>query len=233
MKKRNYLLSLGNTKLIFGQTFDENHQEIIKVFKKERPGELYIGIYISDHHILLGKAPELLFVNPSYVYRYHLKKFTPSKRSAPYPITELQTLEEATHINRIYRECRMVEQPPETMLKNHQNGIAHYFVAHNKKGRVIGTVTALDHYELFGDKKNGASLWQLAVGIGYRRKGVGKALVRQVIEHFANKGRTFVDLSVIFRNKKAMAFYRRIGFQRTQTFVVKRKNVINAPLYSK
>lgn len=228
----NAIVDLGRTKILFAQTF-MNQDDLIKALKKEKEGEKYMAMYVPDPHILVAKAPDLLFINPSYVYRFDLSQIELPKREPFYPIRLLATAKDAERVNEIYRECNMLPQPAEKILENQRTNKVKYFVAMNKQKKVIGTVTAIDHFQAFGDLENGSSLWNLAVGVGYRRKGVGKALVKWVMKHFYTKARSFLDLSVIYNNKKAMEFYRRLGFKRTDYFVVKRKNALNRHLYTK
>lgn len=48
---------------------------------------------------------------------------------------------------------------------------------------------------------------------GYRRKGIGSALVNQILEWFKNKNIKCVELSVLVKNEKAIKFYEKHGFK--------------------
>ena len=96
---------------------------------------------------------------------------------------------------------------------------------------VIGTVTGVDHELAFGDPEGGASLWCLAVDPQSAAPGVGEALVRVLSERYIGRGRAHLDLSVMHDNAPAIRLYKKLGFRRVPVFAVKRKNVINEPLF--
>ena len=88
-----------------------------------------------------------------------------------------------------------------------------YLVAtDDETGAVVGTVTGIDHAQLFDDDENGSSLWCLAVDPTLSRPGVGGLLVRSLIEEFIRRGRAQMDLSVLHDNEGAIALYERMGF---------------------
>jgi len=108
-----------------------------------------------------------------------------------------------------------------------------YFVAEDEKtGKVVGTVTGLDHFACFGDHEHGSSLWCLAVDPQAMIPGAGAALVERLAAYFKDQGASYMDLSVIHDNEQAIALYDKLGFVRLPTFTVKRKNVINEALFT-
>ena len=107
-----------------------------------------------------------------------------------------------------------------------------YLVAEDEAtGQIIGTVMGVDHVAAFDDPEKGSSLWCLAVDPLTSRPGVGEALTRWLIRHLADKGRRFMDLSVMHDNLPALRLYEKLGFRRVPVFCVKRKNPINEPLF--
>jgi hypothetical protein len=60
---------------------------------------------------------------------------------------------------------------------------------------------------------------------------VGAHLTRALAEHFAARGRSYVDLSVLHDNRKAIDLYERVGFVRVPVLSLKRKNTINERLF--
>ena len=64
-----------------------------------------------------------------------------------------------------------------------------------------------------------------------RLAGVGEHLTRALAEHFAALGRTYVDLSVLHDNRRAISLYERVGFVRVPVLALKRKNTINERLF--
>ncbi|MET0314350.1 MAG: N-acetylglutaminylglutamine synthetase, partial [Hansschlegelia sp.] len=73
--------------------------------------------------------------------------------------------------------------------------------------------------------------WCLAVDPQSRHPGVGETLVRRLAEHFRENGAAFMDLSVMHDNDLAIGLYEKLGFVRTQTFSIKRRNYINERLF--
>jgi GNAT-family acetyltransferase (TIGR03103 family) len=107
-----------------------------------------------------------------------------------------------------------------------------YLVAEDEQdGSILGVVSGVDHGAAFDDPENGASLWALAADAQAPYPGVGEALVRQVIELYQARGRSYLDLSVMHDNKRAIRLYDRLGFERIPAFALKNKNAYNEPLF--
>ena len=70
------VLDLGWGRLIFGQTFADL-QGIVAALRAEEAGERDICIYPRDAHVLVGLAPDELFIDPSYTYRLDLYRYRP------------------------------------------------------------------------------------------------------------------------------------------------------------
>jgi GNAT-family acetyltransferase (TIGR03103 family) len=93
-------------------------------------------------------------------------------------------------------------------------------------------VTGVDHELAFGDPDGGSSLWALAVDPRSRQPGVGEALTRTLAQRYQARGRSWLDLSVLASNASALGLYEKLGFVRTGTVCIKRKNPINEPLFA-
>lgn len=82
------------------------------------------------------------------------------------------------------------------------------------RGRVIGFVQYV-----YGDAEAGpwAGHWlfSLTVWQPYRALGVGEALSRQVVAHAVSRGADELRLAVFEDNKRAIALYRKLGFEPT------------------
>ena len=104
-------------------------------------------------------------------------------------------------------------------------------VAEGTEGRLAGVVIGIDHRIAINDPDNGSSLWALAVDPQAQMPGVGTALVLALAEHFRQRGRAFMDLSVMHNNEQAIALYEKLGFVRVPVFCVKRKNAVNEALF--
>ena len=176
--KENVALDCGWGRLVFGQTFAE-HEAIIKELTREKSSCRDIAIYIRDHHVLLGLAPELLFLDPSHTYRLWLHMYKmPKRRSRAFSIRMPCDRQDAEEINRIYRSCGMLEAPPEKILENQLTRVFNYYLAERvSDNKVIGTISGIDHRLAFNDPDNGSSFWCLAVDTDARTDGVGCSLV--------------------------------------------------------
>lgn len=61
-------------------------------------------------------------------------------------------------------------------------------------------------------RRNSGWLLSLVVGLPYRRKGIGTALVNQLLEKAASSSLDQVNLTVAPDNDAAIYFYKRLGF---------------------
>ena len=230
--KDNVVLDCGWGNLIFGQTFQQ-HKDIINFLAREKKGKRNIAIYVHNHHVLLSKAPELLFVDPSDTLRLWLYNYRmPKTRSRIIRVRLLKDEHDAREINRIYKACEMIESPTDTIVKNQKTQAFCYFLAERvNDNKIIGTIMGVDHKKAFNDPDNGSSLWCLAVDPEVQARGTGKMLVRAVAEHYLAKGRDFLDLSVLYDNEKALRLYKSLGFSPVPVYAVKKKNEINENFY--
>ncbi|RFU20972.1 N-acetylglutaminylglutamine synthetase [Geodermatophilus marinus] len=228
------VLDLGWGRLVFGQTFSDL-RGIVLALRAEETGRRDICIYPRDPHVLVGLAPDELFIDPSYTYRLDLYRYRPRHDLIRGVFVRTVTsLAEMEQINEIYARNNMVVGDPETMWANHRTRTFTYLVAVDRRtGRVVGTVTGVDHVLAFDDPEGGASLWCLAVHAQDAPPGTGEALVRVLAERYVGRGRSYLDLSVMHDNTGAIALYRKLGFHRTPAVCVKRKNPINTPLFSR
>ncbi|MBB3086176.1 N-acetylglutaminylglutamine synthetase [Geodermatophilus sabuli] len=227
------VLDLGWGRLVFGQTFDDL-RGIVDALRAEESDRRDICIYPRDAHVLVGLAPDELFIDPSYTYRLDLYRYRPRHELIRgvfvRTVTSLADMEE---INGIYARNGMVTGDAATMWANHRTRTFTYLVAEDRRtGRIVGTVTGVDHVLAFGDPENGTSLWCLAVHAQDAPPGTGEALARVLAERYVGRGRAYLDLSVLHDNSGAIALYRKLGFQRTPAVCVKRKNPINSPLFA-
>ncbi len=224
---------MGWGRLIFGQTFADM-PELIATLREEGPDRRDIAVYVQDPHVLLAQAPQEVFLDPSHTYRLDLARLAPAERRfAGFTIRPLASDMDAQAVNRIYAARAMVTAPLECFRAARDPDPLTYLVAEDEaSGRIIGTVTGVDHARAFGDPERGASLWCLAVDPQARQPGIGEALVRRLAEHMAEEGAAFLDLTVMHDNAQAIALYEKLGFERVPYFTVKRKNPINERLFA-
>ncbi|HET8621327.1 MAG TPA: GNAT family N-acetyltransferase, partial [Acidimicrobiales bacterium] len=230
---RDVLVDMGWGRVLFGQTF-RSPEAVVDLLRDEVHGSRDICIYPRDPHVLVAQAPQEVFVDPSYTYRFWLDHPLPDREPVPgLVVRDLASREDADAIVDIYLRCGMVPAPATVLWHNHDAGRATYLVAADTRtGDVIGTVAGIDHVATFGDPERGTSLWTLAVDPGSTVPGVGDALVRGLVERYRAQGRAYLDLSVMHDNEPAIALYEKLGFERVPVFAVKRKNAINERLFA-
>src|SRR4051812_33746391 len=227
------VLDLGWGRLVFGQTFGDLHG-IVDALRGEESGERDICIYPRDPHVLVGLAPDELFIDPSYTYRLDLHRYRPRPELIRDVFVRTATSRaDMEAINEIYALNGMVLGDPDVMWDNHRTRAFTYLVAEDQRtGKTIGTVTGVDHALAFDDPESGTSLWCLAVHNQDAPPGTGEALVRVLAERYVGRGRAYLDLSVMHDNSGAIRLYRKLGFHRVSAVCVKRKNPINTPLFA-
>ena len=226
------VVDMGWGRLVFGQTFADLGG-IVDALRGEESGRRDICIYPRDPHVLVGLAPDELFIDPSYTYRLDLYRYRPRAELIRDVFVRTVTSEvEMELINGIYALNGMVVGDTATMWANHRTRSFTYLVAEDQRtGRIIGTVTGVDHQLAFSDPEAGTSLWCLAVHAQDAPPGTGEALVRVLAERYVGRGRAYLDLSVMHDNEGAIRLYRKLGFARTSAVCVKRKNPINTSLF--
>lgn len=229
---RDVAVDMGWGRVLFGQTF-RSEDAIVAQLRDETEGRRDICLYARDPHVLVAKAPQELFVDPSYTYRFWLHRALPRREPLRGVVVRaLSTRDEAEAVNRVYVRCGMVPAPAAALWANQQVPHVTYLVAEVPgTGDLIGTVAGIDHALAFDDPESGTSLWTLAVDPAAQAPGVGEALVRSLVERFQARGRAYLDLSVMHDNEPAIALYEKLGFERVPVFAIKRKNAINERLF--
>ncbi|MCX4474307.1 N-acetylglutaminylglutamine synthetase [Micromonospora sp. NBC_01655] len=231
------VLDCGWGRLVFGQTFADQ-AAVAAVLRSEAAGARDICIYLRDPHVLVSRLPDELFIDPSLTYRLRLPA-GPAGRPGPdeqddLPGLRIRTLrdaDDADAVNRIYARNGMVTAPVDVLVDNARTDRFLHLVAEDATGDVVGTITGVDHVAVFADPDNGASLWCLTVDFNTAPPGTGQALLTELAARLTERGRAFVDLSVLAENTGAIRLYERLGFYRTATLCVKRKNPINERLF--
>ncbi|MFC5379718.1 N-acetylglutaminylglutamine synthetase [Aquipuribacter nitratireducens] len=231
--QRDVLVDMGWGRLVFGQTFHDL-TGILDVLRSEETGERDICIYPPDPQVLVGLAPTELFIDPSYTLRLPLHRY---RRQTTPPrgllVRTVGAREELLEANRICASVGMVTGDVDVLWANQRTRTFTYLVAQDTTtGEIVGTVTGVDHVLAFDDPDGGSSLWALAVDPQSRIPGVGEALTRTLAQRYQARGRSWMDLSVLASNTSALALYEKLGFVRTASVCVKRKNPINEPLFA-
>ncbi len=230
----NTVVDLGWGRVLFGQTFTDR-QALIDMLRSEGPDRRDIALYVQDPHLLLAMAPQELFLDPSNTYRLDLATYRAGekRKDEGFFIRRMTSAFDAEAVNRIYARRGMVPVPPEFFWLNRDSRALTYYVAEDANGgEIIGTVTGIDHVRAMQDPERGSSLWCLAVDPQAGLPGIGEALVRRLTEHYQARGCTFLDLSVLHDNGRAIRLYEKLGFRRVPVFALKRKNQINERLFA-
>ena len=226
-------IDCGWGRLIFAHTFDDN-QRLADAICDEKPEQRNIALYIKDPHVVLALKPHDLFLDPSHTYRLWLHTYRAS-RVLPrgFRVRRAQGAADARGIGRLLASRNMVPAEAAFILSQTTSKVLTHLVAEDDRtGDIIGTVMGVDHFRAFNDVENGASLWALAVDPQASQPGVGRALTASLADHFAARGRDYMDLSVMHDNAAVISLYEKMGFQRVPVFCIKKKNAINEPLYS-
>ena len=236
-RERDVVLDMGWGRLVFGNTFGDP-RGIVDALRDEATGTRDIACYVPDPQVLVGTSPHELFVDPSYTYRLPLHTYRQRRDAVPdVEVRTVRSRADLEAVNRIYGLAKMVSADVDVMWANQRTRTFTHLVAEDARApegrrRVVGTVTGVDHVLALGDPDGAASLWCLAVDPQAAPPGTGEALVRRLVERYAARGRTCVDLSVLHSNTGAMGLYAKLGFTRVPEVCVKRKNPINRPLFS-
>ncbi|CAN5225576.1 N-acetylglutaminylglutamine synthetase [soil metagenome] len=229
---RDVALDCGWGRLLFGQTFADQ-EELARTLRGEERGQRDIALYLRDPHVLVSRAPDELFIDPSLTYRLWFHRYRPARElQRGVVVRKMRTQADADATNRLYAANGMVAADPEVMWANQRTRTFTYLVAEDERGRVVGTVTGIDHGKAFRDPERGSSLWCLAVDPQAAAPGAGQALVRTLAERYQARSAAYMDLSVLHDNTGAIGLYEKLGFVRVPVFCVKRKNPINEPLFT-
>lgn len=226
------VVDCGWGRLFFGQTFHSNTR-LAEYLKQEEPGRRDVALYTRDPHVVVSKAPQALFIDPSLTWRLDLPE---AELDIQLPEgVEIRPMTggwDEYHINRIYKTRGMVTLRAKFSEYILGEPALNCLVAVDKtSGELIGCVTGVDHHVAFEDPDNGCSLWALAVDPQCLQPGIGRALVTQLASDFKRNGRAFMDLSVMHDNNQAIQLYQTLGFYQVPVYCVKTKNAINEQLY--
>lgn len=229
----NVVIHCGWGRLLLGHTF-ASETLLADTLLQEKPGERDIAMYVANPHLVLNRAPQSLFLDPSDTWRLWLNNYRPRPRSIPGVLIRRATsAEDIEAINNIYHSRQMVPLKPGDAFKDlYSSRLLHLVAAGTHSHRIVGTVMGVNHEKVFNDPEKGSSLWCLAVAPDCKTPGVGEALVRYLIEYFQARGCQYLDLSVLHNNESAKSLYRKLKFEPINTFAIKTKSAINEKLFT-
>jgi GNAT-family acetyltransferase (TIGR03103 family) len=228
--ERNVVLDCGWGRLVFGNTFGDSALAA-EALRAEIAGARDICVYLANPHVLVAQYHDEFFIDPSHMYRLALPAPSLAGGDHPVKVRRLRGEADADAVNRLYAANGMVTAPVDTLVRNaHLEEFIH-LVAELPTGDVVGTITGVDHAEVFGDPDGGSSLWCVTVDMNLAPPGTGQALLAALASRLVARGRRHVDLSVLAENTGAIRLYERLGFRRIPDLCVKRKNPINEALF--
>lgn len=230
--EQNVVMDCGWGRLIFAHTFSDK-TKVADVLRQEKQGTRDIALYLRDPQVIIAKYPHDLFIDPSYTYRLWLEDYEDEELNfRNFRIEIVNPFDHIEDINRIYVSVGTVPVNPhllgDALEKKH---ILFWLAIDNSTDEAIGVGMGVDHKLGFDDPENGCSLWALAVDQRATYAGIGTGLVKKIISHFKNSGRSFLDVSVLHNNRAAISLYEKLGFKQVPVFCVKNKNIINEDLY--
>lgn len=229
---RNIVVDCSWGRLLFGQTF-EDPEDLIACLREEVPNHRDIALYYKDPHVVIARDPQSFFLDPSHTYRLQLQDvdwcYEPPHG---FQIRGVESMSDAIAIQGLHERQHMIPPDADFIWFHRHSPVLNYRVAEcSTTGKIIGAVLGIDHVSAFQDPEQGTSLWTLVVDSKAHLPGVGKSLVKALIEQFRKQSRQCLDLSVLHDNNAAIALYEKLGFQRIPIFALKRKNTYNEPLY--
>lgn len=231
MTDTNVSIDCGWGNILIAPTFDSSNS-LVDELASEDEGRRDIAFYVDNPHVVLALSPQKLFLDPSDTLRLDLDDYERAECPAGIVIERVDSVEEATAINNLYRVCNMVPSQDHFIWRHRESKKLIYLIARDESsGDVIGTVMGIDHFECFGDEQAGSSLWCLAVDPQAKQPGIGAALVNALALYFKMMKRKTMDLSVIHDNHQAIGLYQKMGFRAIRLFAVKNKNAFNEALF--
>lgn len=225
------IVDCGWGRLLMGQTFAAP-DDLVAALGAESPQQRDVAIYVRDPHVVVARAPQQLFLDPSHTFRLPLQRGALKVPDRHGWYVRPARPDDEAQINRILRTRRMVPVYADFLKEGARHPALLLLVAQEaESGDVLGVVTGVDHTLACGDPEGGTSLWSLAVDPQSSRVGIGMALVAELAKRFRERGRHYVDLSVMHDNVEAIKLYEKVGFQRVPVYCVKNRNPINERLY--
>ncbi|MFP4312877.1 MAG: N-acetylglutaminylglutamine synthetase [Alphaproteobacteria bacterium] len=233
LPKKDVAIECGWGRLLFAHTFKSN-EKIAQVMQKEADNARDLALYIRDPQVVVAKAPQELFIDPSFTFRLVLEHYDPIQQdNKNFTIRPINTDDDIECINRIYQIHKMVPIDPAFLQETYKGRFIKYWVAEDgATNDILGVCMTIDHKLAFDDPENGSSLWSVAVDPQAKHPRVGLNLVQHAAQYYKEQGRSFLDLSVMHENEQAIDLYKKLGFVQIPVFCIKNKNVINEKLFS-
>lgn len=133
-------------------------------------------------------------------------------------VSALYAQVDALHAERLPFKFQPIEGPArsrvyiESLIKSSRVGLFVAEVDGDIVGVVKATIESAPDFPLFVPRRY-ATVDDLTVDEGYRRQGIGRALMDRAHEWAEEKGATSVTLTVYEFNQAALDFYRALGYE--------------------
>jgi N-acetylglutamate synthase-like GNAT family acetyltransferase len=123
---------------------------------------------------------------------------------------QLPDIDEIVEILKLNNQYGFPEVDGPEAMKRVKMCSAAVFLVCEIDGKVVGVVRG--NYD--GSR---AIVHQLSVHPTYQRRGIGTALVKEIVERFQQLGASTVSATVI---EKSLPFWQKVGFKKTKAFLV-------------
>ncbi|WP_028111130.1 N-acetyltransferase [Ferrimonas futtsuensis] len=231
--KRRSLVHCGWGRVLFGHTYAD-HQALIEDLNDEDQLRSDVVFYCREPQVLVSKAPHQLFIDPSLTYRLDLSGSKPEvTRSPRLRVRTLMGGWDEYNINKLLLDLGRVDLGDDFTHKMFADPSLSVLIAEDEKsGQLLGCVFGIDHKLAFDDPDNGSSAWSLAVVEDSPLSGVASALISELAKRFREKGRQFLDWSIVHDEQDDCLLAENMGFARVPVYSVKNRNAVNEPLYT-
>ena len=227
----NIALDCGWGKLFLGKTFS-SVDKLATELKKEKKKERNICFNSPDSQVILHKYAEKFFINPAYTYSLDLEKFSMRRGTRKtFSLKIVSSESEISELNAVYKKLGMQPFRENWWSEKRSEGVFVVVAIDSQTQKVIGGAMGIDHFLACKCPEKASSIWSVAVDPDSHISGVGKALVKFVIQEFKKKKRKKLYLSVVYNNVPAQKLYEMLGFEKTNVFTIKNKSEINQKFF--
>lgn len=226
----NKFLDCGWGKILFGETYSLADKVAVDM-KKEKKKERNILFYPLNPQILLTNYPQDFFLNPAYTYKIDLTNVSYQRSGkVDFSIRKVDCEKDIKELNLVYEKMKM--QPIRlNWLESKSDAIEVFIVEDNETLEILGGAMVIDHFIAWKDFKKSTSLWSLVVNAHAKYSGIGKKLLKFIIQEYKKKKRKRLFLSVTANNFPAQKLYEYMGFIKTPILTIKNKTSINQSLF--
>ena len=227
----NIALDCGWGKLFLGRTFS-SPDKLAMEFKKEKKKERNLCFNSPDSQVILHKYAEKFFINPAYTYALDLEKFSARRVTRKtFSLRMAASEDEISELNTVYKKLGMQPFRENWWSEKRPEGVFVVVAVDAQTQKIIGGAMGIDHFLACKCPEKVASIWSVAVDPDSHIAGVGKSILKFVIQEFKKKKRKKLYLSVVHDNVPAQKLYEVLGFEKTNILTIKNKSEINQKFF--